>query len=124
MVVIQAKPVVGTLQAKSVEETSSDPWVLFCAAVDGGGVVAEASATGGVATIIARHLRYVSCCFCLPLSFSRSLHVGRLLFLLIKWRLGHWWTSRPRSCVLKRNDWRTKLSVFVNPKPSGEGQRS
>lgn len=92
MVAIQAKLVVGTLQAKSVVETSSDPWVRFYAADDWGGVVAEASAIGGVAATIARQLCYVIGCFCLPISFLRSLHVGRLLFLLIKWRLGRWWT--------------------------------
>jgi hypothetical protein len=38
---------------KSVLEALSDPWAQFSAIIDGGGVVAEASASGGVAAVAA-----------------------------------------------------------------------
>lgn len=47
-------------QAKSMVETPSDLWVQFCAVLDGGGGVAEASTSGGVVAAAVRMLRYVS----------------------------------------------------------------
>jgi hypothetical protein len=46
--------------AKGMAGTSLDLWVEFCAAADGGGEVAMASAAEGVAAYVARQLRYVS----------------------------------------------------------------
>jgi hypothetical protein len=102
--------VVGT-QARSVAETSSDPWARFFPIVDGGGGVTEASTSGGVAMVVVRQLRYVSNSLSLTFFVMKSV-CGRLLFLLTKWCMGCLWTSRPLNCVLKRNGWKTRLSVF------------
>jgi hypothetical protein len=60
MVVMLAKPMVETTHVKSTVESSLDLWVRFCAAVDEGRGIANASAAGGVAATVARQLRYVS----------------------------------------------------------------
>ena len=43
--------------AKGDTGTSLDPWSKFCAAVDGGGELASATAAAGVAASVARQLR-------------------------------------------------------------------
>jgi hypothetical protein len=43
--------------AKGDTGTSLDPWSKFCAAADGGGELASATAAAGVAASVARQLR-------------------------------------------------------------------
>jgi hypothetical protein len=46
MIVMSAKLVVETTHAKPMVDASLDPWAQFCAVVDGGGGITDAS-TGG-----------------------------------------------------------------------------
>lgn len=63
--------------------------MLFCAVVDGGGGVAEASAFGDVAVVAVRQLCYkrLSISFSLSFFVTKSVCV-RLTLLLNKWCLG------------------------------------
>jgi regulator of replication initiation timing len=77
--------------------------VRICAAVDGGGMIVDASTVGGVAAIVARQLRYEF------FFFHRSLRVGRLLPSLIRWRPGRWWMLRPHSCAPRKKRLEDKI---------------